>query len=239
MKAFISYSSEDKLIAGRVKAILEDHNINAFLAHEDIHVSQEWKTRILEELVDTNIFIPLLSKAFKSSEWAPQEIGIAITRRNDVLFIPLSIDGTVPFGFISHIQGKPIPPNGNLSSLLIEPIIDCFPHDIIPTLISHLAGARSFRRAEELMLPLVHHFEKFNDDEISTFASESIDNIQIWDAADCRMEYLPAFLELHRTRIATDKRAALEYQLEHGQWYHLRNKEENTRRDMIDEEPSI
>ena len=100
MKAFISYSTTDKQIAGQVKTILNEYRVDAFLAHEDINVSQEWKDRIIQELNQSSIFVPLLSAAFKQSDWAPQEIGLAFARSEEVLFIPLFVDGTVPFGFI-------------------------------------------------------------------------------------------------------------------------------------------
>ncbi|MCI0387594.1 MAG: toll/interleukin-1 receptor domain-containing protein [Acidobacteria bacterium] len=221
LKAFISYSTADKHIAAQVKTDLNEHGIAAFLAHNDINVSQEWKDRIVQELNETNVFVPLLSVSFKESDWAPQEIGMAVTQ-NDLLFIPLSVDGTVPFGFISHIQGKRIPANGIYRDLLLEPIIIRFTHEIIPTLIEQLAGASSFLNAEALMLPLAHHFDKFNDEEIDKFATASIENNQIWDEHHCRHEHLPAFLKLHRSRMVPEKLEALEYQIKHRQWYHLR-----------------
>lgn len=145
LKAFISYSTADKHIAGQVKAVLNEYGIAAFLAHEDIHISQEWKDRIIQELNETNVFVPLLSTSFKESDWAPQEIGMAFTRK-DMLFIPLSVDGTVPFGFMSHIQGKRIPANGMYRELLIQPIITRFPHEIIPSLIEQLVGVGNYWR---------------------------------------------------------------------------------------------
>jgi len=221
LKAFISYATADKHIAGQVKAVLNDHGIAAFLAHDDIHVSQEWKDRLIQELNETIIFVPLLSVSFKESDWAPQEIGMALTRK-DMLFIPLSVDGTVPFGFISNIQGKRIPANGMYRDLLLEPIMTHFTHEILPTLIERLAGASSFLNAEALMLPLVRHFDKFNDEEIDRFATASIENNQIWDEHQCRQQHLPAFLKLHRSRMDPEKLKALEYQVKHRQWYHSR-----------------
>lgn len=103
--AFVSYSTVDKIHGAKVKHILKQYGIRCFLAHEDLEVSEEWKIRILEELASCDIFIPLLSKAFKLSDWASQEIGI-VSGRNDILIIPLSIDNTVPYGFIAHLQGK-------------------------------------------------------------------------------------------------------------------------------------
>src|SRR5262245_54966577 len=129
LKAFISYSTTDKVVAGRIKSILDDYHVDSFLAHEDIRVSQEWKTRIIEELNQANVFIPLLSAAFKASDWAPQEIGIIFARCNDVCFIPLSIDGVMPFGFIGHIQGKRIPATSIPRSLVVDPLVARFPRE--------------------------------------------------------------------------------------------------------------
>lgn len=218
LKAFISYSTADKQIAGEVKTFLGEYGVAAFLAHEDIHISQEWKNRIIQELSETNIFIPLLSKSFKESDWAPQEIGIAFIQK-DMLFIPLSIDDTVPFGFVSHIQGKPIPSNGWYRDILIEPIITRFPHGIIPTIIERLREAESFLRAGALMVPLISNFDKFNDEEINGLVEASIDNDQVWNEHACRERYLPMFLKQHRSRIAPEKVKALEYQLTRRQRY--------------------
>ncbi len=64
MKAFISYSTQDKKYGAAVKAVLEEINIESFLAHDDVMVSEKWKERILAELRKCEIFIPLLSENF-------------------------------------------------------------------------------------------------------------------------------------------------------------------------------
>lgn len=213
----------DKQIAGRVKTVLSEYRVDAFLAHEDIDISQEWKNRISQELNKANIFIALLSVAFKQSDWASQEIGLAYAN-SDMLIIPLSVDGTVPFGFISHIQGKRLPADGLYGDLLIEPITSRFPHEIIPVLIERMARAKNFRGAEALMLPLLPLFDKFTDDEIDAFTTASIENAQIWNAAECCKKYLPTFLEVHWSRIDPQKREALEYQIKEQQWHKQRSR---------------
>ena len=200
LKAFVSYSHHDRRLASHVKDHLEEYKIPTFLAHEDINVSQEWRDRIMIELNTSDVFIPLLSKSFKDSDWAPQEIGITIGRSN-VLVIPLSIDGTNPFGFIANIQGKRIDNNANYYSLLIEPILAKFPHAVIPSLIERLSMAGNFRNAEALMLPLVSKFAEFDQTEINKFIDVSIGNNQVWNAADCKTKYIPSFLRLHRSKI--------------------------------------
>ena len=115
---------------------------------------------------------------------------------------------------------------GGLRDLVIEPILERFPHEIIPRLVKRLAGARSFRGAEALMSPLVSHFDRFNDDEISAFATASIENGQIWDAEMCATDFLPEFLRKHRATLPSDKLAALEYQINNRRRYHLRENAE-------------
>lgn len=46
--AFISYSHEDRKYGAQAKSVLSEVGIEAFLAHEDLHVSDEWQKRILE-----------------------------------------------------------------------------------------------------------------------------------------------------------------------------------------------
>lgn len=168
--AFISYSTKEKLYGAQVKRILVEYGIESFLAHEDLEVSEEWKERVLEELLYCDIFIPLLSKAFRKSDWAPQEIGV-IAGRQDVAVIPLSIDGTMPFGFISHLQGKRISHDGISEKLLIPLLAKKHPHKIISSMIRGIVEAGTFRRAEATMKLLVHLFPALTDDELDALVT--------------------------------------------------------------------
>ena len=107
MKAFISYSSKDKEIAGAIKLAFERLGIEAFLAHKDIVPSKEWQEEIIKRLRVTNIFVPVLTDNFKQSDWTDQESGAAFIR--DIEIIPISInttDGSYvnPYGFIGKYQ---------------------------------------------------------------------------------------------------------------------------------------
>lgn len=218
LKAFISYSTMDKLIGAEVKDILVRFGIEGFLAHDDIRVSEEWKQRIVDELNKADIFIPLLSNNFKNSDWAPQELGIAYIR--DILIIPLTLNGTIPFGFIDHIQGKSYPKNENIIlNYLIKPIIDKFPEYMIPTVIEELEEAYNFRYAESVMELLVPYFGQFRQEDIDKFVDFSIKNRQVWDAGKCRDEYLPNFITMHKDKIKTDKLKALSYQIKKHESY--------------------
>jgi len=113
----------------------------------------------------------------------------------------------------------------NYYKLLIGPIIDRFPHGIIPGLIERLTSAATFRTAEDLMSPLLPYFAQFNDAEIDMFIDASIQNGQIWDAVKCKRIYLPKFLDIHRSRIVPDKLAKIEYQIQHSRPYFSREDE--------------
>lgn len=214
LRAFISYSTTDKLVGADVKGVLGEFGVDSFLAHDDLRVSEEWKGRILEELARCDIFVPLLSKAFRSSDWASQETGIAFGRKT-VLIIPLSIDGTTPFGFISHIQGIKIPDAGVSNHMFQEPLIKRFPRKMIPRLIKRVENARNFRGAEAVVKPLVEHFPIFTRNEANQFATAASNNNQVWSASLCRSDYLPAFLEIHRKNLRPKILKVLEHQIKH------------------------
>lgn len=222
IKAFISYSSKDKKQGAAVKAALNEINIESFLAHDDVRVSEEWKKRILAELKECELFVPLLSEAFKASEWCGQEIGVVVERGNDVLIIPLSIDRTVPYGFISHVQCHHVPPAGIDPQPILDAVGRKWPSFVIEVLLKKVEGASTFRRAEELIEPLVPHFGQLTKQQASRLAQMAIDNGQIWGAKLCHEKYLPLFLKLNRKKISPSQYQALMYQIENQSWYKVK-----------------
>src|SRR2546421_13004860 len=96
MRAFMSYQTADREVAARVAGLLTPFDIAAFMAHEHIEVSNEWRQTILKELAEADLFIPILSTRYFDSIWCKQESGIAAFRK--LTIIPLSIDGTIPKG---------------------------------------------------------------------------------------------------------------------------------------------
>jgi hypothetical protein len=68
-RAFISYSHADRKYGAQAKSVLARVGIEAFLAHDDLHVSDQWRNRIIEELKRCDLFVPLLSANFIASKW--------------------------------------------------------------------------------------------------------------------------------------------------------------------------
>ncbi len=200
MKAFISYSSVDKKHGGAIRTALAEIDVDPFLAHDDVRVSEAWEKRILEELAACHVFVPLLSKAFKASIWCNQEVGF-IVRRRTALIVPISLDGTKPYGFFSHVQSHKMPASGLDPETVLHAIGGKWPSVVIAGLLKPVAKVYSFRAAEEVVKPLVSYFPRFTAKQANVFAQLAAENGQIWGAHLCRDEYLPAFLRLNKERL--------------------------------------
>lgn len=101
--AFISYSSKQKVIGGKLKTYLENFcGYDTFIAHEDIPGSTIWEEEIVQAIEKADFFIPLISKDFKESPFTDQETGIAVYLKKRI--IPIRLEITNPYGFINKYQ---------------------------------------------------------------------------------------------------------------------------------------
>jgi hypothetical protein len=101
LKVFLSYHHNARKFAGRVKSCLTGLGTDVFLAHEDLEPSTEWQEEILKNLRKCDVFMPLLTKSFHSSNWTDQETGIAFASEKFILPLKVSPD---PYGFIGKLQ---------------------------------------------------------------------------------------------------------------------------------------
>lgn len=76
MYAFLSYQTNDKLVAGKVHRLLERLAIPSSVAHDDIEVSTRFE--ILKRIRKTDIFIPIISQNYYQSVWCMQESGSSV-----------------------------------------------------------------------------------------------------------------------------------------------------------------
>jgi hypothetical protein len=104
LEFFISYSTKDKQIAGRVAKAVSDLVV-PFLAHDQVVVSDDWREEILRHLRSCSAIICIVTSNFLESEWTNQEAGFVMgrTRRVISLFFP---ETKLP-GFLKQLQGKP------------------------------------------------------------------------------------------------------------------------------------
>ncbi len=112
VKIFMSYSTHDKDLAGKVKDGLINDRIQVFMAHDDLHVSVFWMSQIIEELIACDVIVLLLTKEFWKSLWTNQECGWAMG--SDKTVCPLMTGEAVyekPYGLMSRIQGVSLDPH--------------------------------------------------------------------------------------------------------------------------------
>lgn len=195
MRAFLSYQNEDREVAGRVARLLDSIGVASFMAHEDIIVSEEWRLQLLRELAATDLFIAILSQQYFSSVWCTQEAGIASFR--DLSIIPLSIDGTVPAGFLGHIQSTRIDPAQPRCEDLFPGIARKDFHFLIAGIIRLIGASRSWRHAEanfELILPYINRATRQQIVELLTVSTR---NLEVCNAAGCIRDYLPPLIKTH------------------------------------------
>lgn len=196
MTAFLSYQTKDKVVAGRLKTILEKLGIPSFLAHEDINVSEEWRLEILRKIGNAGLFVAVLSENYYKSEFCIQESGIAVFREN-MTIIPLSIDGSLPMGFLSHIQSIKIDPENPQQNIFYPALAKRDVSSLIDMLIEIVAKSFSYRNAESNFKDILPYLQKASDNQIVQLLEKAASNNQVIGAQLCWQDYLPPLVKSH------------------------------------------
>lgn len=102
LKAFISHLSSNRARMSTLKANLAGWGVSAFVAHEDIEASREWREEVEAGLETMEVLIAVVEPGFKESDWCAQEVGYALGRRIDIIPLRAGLD---PFGFFGKYQG--------------------------------------------------------------------------------------------------------------------------------------
>lgn len=85
---FLSHVHEQKGYVGSVKQALADRfGIDGFVAHNDIHPSQQWREVIKEALSTCHAFAAFLHPGFHDSQWCDQEVGWALSRNVPIIVV--------------------------------------------------------------------------------------------------------------------------------------------------------
>ncbi len=99
---FISHKAEEKVVAANLKLALAPLGIEAFVAHEDIEVTNEWGGEIERNLAQCDAFVYLSSSASNASDWCQQEVGWALGRGIPILALCFDM---APVAFLGRRQG--------------------------------------------------------------------------------------------------------------------------------------
>lgn len=219
LRVFVSYSTNDKLLAGAIKNDLAHYGIDVFLAHEDITPSADWQSTILTSLKQTDVFIPLLTKSFKTSDWTDQETGIAVAEQK--LIIPLKVD-IDPYGFIAKVQAFKFQYNTSNNSdgstsyfcydsclKIVELIVENknLKENIKQGIINSFLKSRSFDSAAD-KAKLLEKFNTFSKGQVERIIEGSINNNQIYGSYGA-IAFLKKFISTHERYIESPKKEEL------------------------------
>jgi len=107
VEVFLSYAHENRVLAGKVASLLKNRDIDVFLAHEDIEVSEEWRKEILKHLKTDRILIALLTPEYERSVWTNQEAGYVLGKEGKSIPLIVGNVDIKKFGFLESFQGIP------------------------------------------------------------------------------------------------------------------------------------
>ena len=209
IRGFVSYSNRNRATAERTSEALQALGVSSFLAHRHIVASQDWERRIRKELNRCSIFVPVVTKAFWESEWAPQELGAAATRSKSCLVVAVLLGRNQPRGLLKRVQGVRATSKSIGPSLFVEPLVMRFPQEILPRVVSYVRRATSPVEAEERLALLRPFYSKLDKKQSTTLAEFLARSKSVAHSKRCRRELVPAFLRSRRSLIPAELRVAL------------------------------
>jgi hypothetical protein len=99
-KVFISYASEDRLWAERVRGFLEAAGIRCWIAPRDIVPGTQWMECIISAIDTSRIMVLILSKHANQSEHVRREVVTAVS--NGLVIIPCCVGDVNPRGALAY-----------------------------------------------------------------------------------------------------------------------------------------
>lgn len=193
MFTFISYSSDIKRMAAKIKEYLDEYDFNCFLAHEDIPPQTVWPAEIEKALQECDLFLPLLTPEFTTSFFCQQETGFAYCRKVEIL--PVMISKT-PMGMIAGIQAVKFNEKKFEDSCwkIVEHVAEKTPlsEQIVDVFIREFGDTSSYDDACEWAEYLFNHFT-FTQRQVKTIKSHIKKNSQINEtlkARDCIFKFM-------------------------------------------------
>ena len=212
LKMFISFSNKDGKEAEKIQKFFKTCGLDCFLSKTNMEISDEYKNKIYQNILDADIFIYLLSEESKSSDWCDQEMGMAFMKykfEKSILFV-VSNDGTIPYGFLSSFHaGFTYEANylteiarkidEKFDSSLIDSI-NQYQNDSLNLKIKELFTVKSFNGARDLLVYINHNAENLNEKQLEMICNASLSNNQIYGAFICQ-EPVNRILSKHKDKI--------------------------------------
>ncbi len=102
LRMFVSHLSSNRERMSLLKSSLANWGVSAFIAHEDIEASREWRDEVEAGLESMEVLVAVVEPGFKESDWCVQEVGYALGRKVEIIPLRAGLD---PFGFFGKYQG--------------------------------------------------------------------------------------------------------------------------------------
>ena len=200
LKAFMSYSTDDKQLAGRIKEQLATFGIDVFLAHEDLTPSSEWQAEIIRNVGACDVFISLHTGSFRLSDWTDQESGMAIM--SGKIIMPIHVTRN-PHGFLGTYQAHPLDFSGNEISQSCKNLVLAMmrrtelrvklQNSIIQKFIASENYLDSNRRID-----LIEEFGPYESKQVNLIVQGSMENKQIYEATTARRKLKQLYLRYEK-----------------------------------------
>jgi len=199
-RVFLSYSTKDRRLAGRIKKGLVQWGIDVFLAHEDIKASKEWQNDIVKNLRRCHVFMPLLTKHFRQSEWTDQEGGMAVIESKIVM--PLSTTRIKPHGFLGRYQAFRLnasDPNRSYQEILLAMKDNRkLKSSVQDSFIRSFVKSNNFVEAN-MKSKLLEELGPYSKRQVNEIIDGSVKNSQIYDGFTAKEKLRGFFRSNHET----------------------------------------
>jgi TIR domain len=167
VRVFLTHKSSVKVETAALKQSLARCGIGAFVAHEDIEPTEEWRREIERALFSMDALVGLLTEDFHDSDWTDQEVGVALGRGVPLIAVRL---GTDPYGLMGKSQGLGGCSLGKASEMalrLFDLLVKRLDHDrMFECALSAYAQSRNWTESGWKAEHLLSRFDKLTTDQV-------------------------------------------------------------------------
>lgn len=188
LRLFFSHKYEEREFVGRVKNLLTDYGVDAFVAHNDINPSEIWRSSIKTALSTCDALVALMHPDFHESEWCDQEVGWALGRDLPVAAIRRQSDVRTKDGFLEERQDITLGVDQSSSeSFLAREILLLMLNDFrthekgLHALAEALVNSRSFENTRFLW-PLIAQEPRWEVEQLRRMEYAVATNPQVYQA---------------------------------------------------------
>lgn len=199
LKIFISFSNKDSKEALKIQEYFKNCGVECFLSKTDVENSDEYKDKIFQTILDSDVFIYLLSEHSKASNWCDQEMGMAFVKYKfgkSKIFIVSTDNDILPYGFLSsfnagftyeadylHTIARKI--DEYFGTTLIDNIREHFQASV-DLKIKDLYTAKNFFEAKSLLDSILRHSQSLSKEQLTMICQASLTNNQIYNCGMCQ-----------------------------------------------------